>query len=307
MKKIAIAIHGGAGDDSDFIKQNKVAYEDGLSAAVQSGYAVLQQGKSAIDAVEAAVNSLENNPLFNAGRGAALNNRGEVEMDAAIMDGKELKAGAVSMVKNVMNPVSLSRKVMEETNHVLVSGYGAIQLAVDLDMPLETDSYFITDHQQEVFMETSKRETRQEMLKKRIHGTVGAVALDENGNIAAATSTGGTENALPGRIGDSCIIGSGCYANNNTCAVSATGDGEFIITGVIAHSVSMCLEFMNGSLQDACNEVIHVRNKNTDGSIGLISINKQGEIGMAFNSERMHRAWIDADGNSGTEIYGINA
>jgi beta-aspartyl-peptidase (threonine type) len=303
MKKIAIAIHGGAGDDSDFIKQNKAAYIEGLKAAVQCGYKVLQEGKSSLDAVEAAVNSMENNPLFNAGRGSALNSRGEVEMDAAIMDGKALKAGAVSMVRGTKNPISLARKVLEKTNHVLISGYGATQLAAELDVPLETDSYFITDHQQEVFMETSSHETRQEMLKKRIHGTVGAVALDADGNVAAATSTGGTENSLPGRIGDSCMIGAGCYANNNTCAVSATGDGEYIITGVIAHSVSMCTEFMKGSLQDACNEVIHTRNKDTKGSIGLVSINTLGEIGIAFKSERMHRAWIDTEGNAGAEIY----
>jgi beta-aspartyl-peptidase (threonine type) len=304
MKKIAIAIHGGAGDDSEFIKQNKAAYEEGLKEAVLSGYELLKQGKSALDAVEAAVNSLENNPLFNAGRGSALNNRGEVEMDAAVMDGKALKAGAVSMVKNTKNPVSLARKVLEETNHVLISGYGATQFAADMDVPLETDSYFITDHQQEVFMETSSRETRQEMLKKRIHGTVGAVALDAGGNVAAATSTGGIENSLPGRIGDSCLIGAGCYANNNTCAVSATGDGEYIITGVIAHSLSMYTEFVKGSLQEACDQIIHTRNKDTKGSIGVISINTLGEIGMAFKSERMHRAWIDVEGNTGTEIYG---
>jgi beta-aspartyl-peptidase (threonine type) len=303
MNKIAIAIHGGAGEDSAFIKQNKTAYEDGLKAAVQSGYAILKQGGTAMDAVEEAVNSLENNPLFNAGRGAALNNRGEVEMDAAMMDGKTLKAGAISMVKNVKNPISLARKVLEETNHVLISGYGAIELAADFNMPLETDSYFITDHQQEVFMESSSHESRQELLLKRIHGTVGAVALDENGDIAAATSTGGTENSLPGRIGDSCIIGSGCYANNETCAVSATGDGEFIITGVIAHAVSMCADLMKLPLQEACNYVIHEKNKNTEGDIGVISINKNAEIGIAFNSGRMHRAWIDASGNMGFGIY----
>ena len=303
MKKIAIVIHGGAGEDSDFIKQNKAAYEEGLKAAAQSGYNVLKQGGSAVDAVEKAVNSLENNPLFNAGRGSALNNRGEVEMDAAIMDGKELKAGAISMVRNVKNPISLARKVLEETNHVLISGYGAMEFAANQNVPLETDSYFITDHQQEVFMESSSKESRQDLMKKQIHGTVGAVALDENGNVAAATSTGGIENSLPGRIGDSCIIGSGCYANNETCAVSATGDGEYIITGVIAHSVSMCLEFMKGTLQEACDEVIQIRNKNNNGDMGIISINKNAEIGMSFNSERMHRAWIDAEGKSGVGIY----
>jgi beta-aspartyl-peptidase (threonine type) len=303
MSKIAMVIHGGAGPDSDFIKTNKAAYEAGLKEAVSSGYQVLKEGGSSLEAVEKAVQSLEDNGLFNAGHGSALNIKGEVEMDASIMDGSNGKAGAISMVRNVRNPVSLARKVLDNTNHVLISGYGAMEFAAEQDVVLETDSYFISEHSRDEFLAESESKTRQDMLRKRIHGTVGAVALDKHGNVAAATSTGGIPNSLPGRIGDSCIIGGGCFAQNDTCAVSSTGDGEFIITSVVAHTVSMCAEFMEGSLQQICDHVIHERNKQTEGSMGIIAVNKKGEIGLSFNSPRMHRAWIDADGNTGVEIY----
>ncbi|MDB5132754.1 MAG: Beta-aspartyl-peptidase [Mucilaginibacter sp.] len=303
MKRIAIAIHGGASQDSDFIRQNKTGYEEGLKAAVQAGYAVLQKGGSAIDAVERAVNCLEDNPLFNAGRGSALNNQGKVEMDAAIMDGENLKAGAVAMVKSVKNPISLAKKVLEKTSHVLLCGYGALKLAKEAGIVLEEDQYFITGHQLDEFKQANLEETGDILLKKQVHGTVGAVALDEYGNIAAATSTGGTPNSLPGRVGDSCMIGAGCYADNRTCAISATGDGEYIITGVIANTISLYTELTGKNLQEACDYVIKERNKDTPGDMGVISINKNGEIGITFNCERMHRAWIDTNGNMEARIY----
>lgn len=303
MKKIGIAIHGGASQDSEFIRQNKAAYEDGLKTAVQIGYKVLQQGGTSIDAVEQAVRSLEDNPLFNAGRGSALNNNGEIEMDAAVMDGKTLKAGAIAMVTLVKNPISLARKVLEKTNHVLLCGYGALNLAKDSDMELEDEPYFITNHQVEEFKNANAKETENDLLKKQIYGTVGAVALDEYGNVAAATSTGGTPNSLPGRVGDSCIIGAGCYANNQTCAVSATGDGEYIITGAIANTISLYMELTGSSLQQACDYVLLERNKDTPGDMGVVSISPSGEIGMAFNCERMHRASIDSNGKLEVAIY----
>lgn len=303
MNKIAIAIHGGAAKDSEFIRQNKTAYEEGLKTAVEAGYAVLKNGGCAIEAVERAVNSLEDNPLFNAGRGSALNNQGEVEMDAAIMDGQTLKAGAVTVVKGVKNPVSLALKVLQRTNHVLLSGYGALKLAKDTFMQLENDEYFVTDHQLDEFKEANPKEAEDMLLKKQVHGTVGAVALDEYGNTAAATSTGGTSNSLPGRVGDSCIIGAGCYANNQTCAVSATGDGEYIITGVIANSIAMYAELTGKGLQEACDYIINERNKDTPGDMGVISINKNGDIGITFNCERMHRAWINKKGKMEVKIY----
>lgn len=302
MKKIAIAVHGGAGDLSPYLKKNIKENEEGLDEAVCAGYKILNHGGSALDAVEAAVKFLEDNPLFNAGRGSALNCKGEVEMDASIMNGKNLKAGAVSMVRSVKNPISLARIIMNKTKHVLLSGYGALELAKNENIYLETDSYFITEYQQEQFKKMSKHETVQQILEKKIYGTVGAVALDKKGNLAAATSTGGTSNCLPGRIGDSCIIGAGCYANNKTCAVSGTGEGEYLIRGVVAHTISMMIEY-NMSLQEACHHVIHTRNKQHKGHIGVISVNPLGEIGISFNTKIMKRAWKSSDEELQIKIY----
>ena len=298
-----MAVHGGAGPDSGHIKENKQGYELGLKKALDAGYKILENGGSAVEAVEAAVNELENNPLFNAGRGSAINNKGEVEMDASIMDGSNLKAGAVSMVKNIKNPVSLARFIMYNTNHILLSGNGAVELATDAGIELETDAYFVTEHQYDLFMEDRDKESVDDMLKKRVHGTVGAVAFDSKGNLGAATSTGGTTNSLDGRIGDSCIIGAGCYANNNTCAVSGTGDGEFLISGVVAHSISSAIELANHTMQEACDFVIHQKNKDIEGDIGVISIDSKGNFGIAFNSERLHRAWQSTDIPQQVRIY----
>ena len=303
MQKIAIAIHGGAGPDSDYIHENKPGYEEGLKAAIAAGYKVLDTGGSAVDAVEEAVKHLENNCLFNAGRGSALNNKGEVEMDAAIMDGEKLSAGAVSMVRNVKNPVVLARCIMEKTNHVLISGNGALELAKAKDIELEADAYFITAHQYDLFVEERDKKSFDELLQQRIHGTVGAVALDKNGNIAAATSTGGITNSLSGRIGDSCIIGAGCYANNKTCAASGTGDGELLINNVIAHDIAAAIEYGGYPLQEACDFIIKEKNKNANGDIGVISVNTNGDIGISFNSERMHRAWMSNEHELQVAIY----
>jgi beta-aspartyl-peptidase (threonine type) len=303
MNTITIAIHGGASSDSEFIRQHKTAYEAGLLAAVQAGYAILQNGGSALDAVELAVNCLENDPLFNAGRGSALNHEGQVEMDAAIMDGSKLKAGAVAMVKGIKNPISLAKKVLSETNHILLCGDGAQMLAQKTGIVLASDNYFVTDHQLNELKAAQAEEDEAELLKKQKHGTVGAVALDQYGNLAAATSTGGTPNSLPGRVGDSCIIGAGCYANNQSCAISATGDGEYIITAVVAASISLYMELTGKNLQEACDYVIHERNKDTPGDMGVISIDRNGELGITFNCERMHRAWIDKDGKLSVKIY----
>ena len=303
MQKIAIAIHGGAGPDSEYIKQNKTGYEKGLKHAIEAGYKILEKGGSAIDAVEEAVRNLEDNFLFNAGRGSALNNKGEVEMDASIMEGKELQAGAVSMVRNVKNPITLARYIMENTNHVLVSGNGALELAKNKNIELEADAYFITTHQYDLFIEERDKKSMEELLKQRVHGTVGAVAVDKKGNLAAATSTGGTTNSLSGRIGDSCLIGAGCYANNNTCAVSGTGDGELLINNVIAHSIAAAVEYTGYNLQQACDYIIKEKNKDINGDVGVISVNAEGDIGISFNSERMHRAFMSNDTELQVAIY----
>jgi beta-aspartyl-peptidase (threonine type) len=299
MKNIALAIHGGAGEDSKFIRENLKEYESGLRDAIDAGYKILKRGGTAIESVEAAVNSLEDNPLFNAGKGAALNDTGEVEMCASIMDGKTLKSGAVAILKHVKNPVSLARTIMEKTKHIYLGGPGALNYAEEAKVLLKPESYFITEHQYEEF-EKAKEKTRQSITSmtketlhsSRMHGTVGAVALDNKGNIAAATSTGGTVNCIQGRIGDSSMIGIGTYADNESCAVSGTGDGEYLIRGVTAYSVAAAMKYGKLSLAEACDFIIHSENKNIDGSMGVIAINKQGEIAIRFNSERMHRAWI---------------
>jgi L-asparaginase / beta-aspartyl-peptidase len=303
MDNIAIAVHGGAGADSQFLHQFKTAHEEGLNDAIMRGYKVLEDGGPALNAVEEAVRSLEDNHLFNAGRGSALNNKGEVEMDASIMDGSNLKSGGVSMVSNVKNPVTLARFIMKNTNHVLLSGDGALDFAKNEDIELEPLSYFITDHQYEKFREKCNKEFLEELLRKRVHGTVGAVAVDHNGNVAAATSTGGTTNCLDGRIGDSCIIGAGTYANNETCAVSGTGDGEFLITAVIAHSISEAVFYKKCSVQEACDLVIHQYHKNTKGEMGVISVDAKGEFGITFNCARMNRAWMSKSKPLEIKIY----
>ncbi|MBZ9728064.1 isoaspartyl peptidase/L-asparaginase [Salegentibacter sp. JZCK2] len=303
MNNISIAVQGGAGEDSEFIKSHQSGYKKGLEDAVNTGYKILKGGGSALDAVENAVRSLEDNPLFNSGRGSALNNKGEVEMDASIMDGKKNNAGAVSMVRNVKNPVTLARFIMENTSHVFLSGAGALEIAKEEDLALEGDSYFITEHQVEEFIKDRKQDDYNAILKKRIHGTVGAVALDKAGNLAAATSTGGTPNCLDGRIGDSCVIGAGCYANNSSCAVSGTGDGELLIINVIAYSIAFYMELKNCSLQDACDYVIHQRNMDVEGDIGVIAVDTRGNLGVCFNSERMHRAWKNNEEKITVKIY----
>ncbi|WP_454781956.1 isoaspartyl peptidase/L-asparaginase family protein [Legionella sp. WA2022007384] len=290
MNKIAIAVHGGASENYTFLQEHQKEFEQGLAKATETGYAVLEKSGSALDAVEAAVALLEDNPLFNAGRGSALNCQGEVEMDASIMNGNDLDAGAVSMVRSVKNPIRLARLVMEETRHVFLSGYGALELAKKYGMEMEAESYFTTPYQYEVYEKLNKIETMEEIQNKRMKGTVGAVALDLQGNLAAGTSTGGTSNCLPGRIGDSCVIGAGCYANNSTCAVSGTGEGEYLIRKMVGHTISMMMEF-NMPLQEACDYVIHERNKKLNGEMGIIALNQKGDFGISFNTEIMKRAW----------------
>lgn len=302
MSKYAIVVHGGAGPSYPYLKQNLKSYENGLKDAASAGYKKLQNSGSAQDAVEIAVKLLEDNPLFNAARGSCLNSQGEVEMDAAFMNGKNLKAGAVAVVRNVKNPISLARIIMNKTNHVFLSGEGALAIAKHEGLLLEKDSYFITKHQQEEFKKHAKKETIEQILRKKMYGTVGAVAVDKRGNIVAATSTGGTSNCLPGRIGDSCVIGAGCFADNQTCAVSGTGIGEYLIRGVVAHTISMCVE-RGMNIQKACDHVIHQRNKNIRGDIGVIAVNAKGDIGIAFNTTVMKRAWIIQGEKINVQIY----
>jgi len=299
MKKIAFAVHGGASNNTTFLKKHITETEEGLAYATRLGYKILSRGGSALDAVEHAVKYLEDNALFNAGRGSVLTSEGKIEMDASIMNGKNLKAGAVAQIQGVKNPISLARTVMKKTKHVFLSGNGALDLARREGLLFEPDAYFITQHQLDAF---HKAKMAHQTPKKKMHGTVGAVALDKRGNMAAGTSTGGTSNCLPGRIGDSCVIGAGCYANNKTCAVSGTGEGEYLITGVIANSISMMTEF-NMPIQEACDYVLFIRNKNITADIGVIAVSPNGNVGVAFNSQIMKRAWISSSDDLRVKIY----
>ncbi len=302
MNNYALAIHGGASEETSLLKENFSEYERILALILEVGRDFLSQGGRAVDAVEKVVQALEDHPLFNAGRGSVLNNRGEVEMDASIMDGLTLKAGAVSIIKEVKNPISLAKAIMENTNHVMLSGEGAMEAAKAFAISLENPEYFVTDYQKQVFLKTKEMESPNQVLKKKIKGTVGAVALDKEGNIAAATSTGGTSNSLPGRVGDSCIIGAGCYAHNNTCAVSGTGEGEVLITNVVAHTIAMLVECYKWPLQQACDYVIKKR-RGQIGEMGIISLDRKGKFGISFNTEIMKRAWLGFDGNPYIKIY----
>jgi beta-aspartyl-peptidase (threonine type) len=309
MNKITMLVHGGAGPDSEFIKKNAEAYKQGLREAVNTGYSVLEAGGSAVDAVEAAVNYLEDSALFNAGRGSALNEKAQVEMDASIMDGKTMKSGGVAIVKNVKNPVTLARAIMDKTKHSYIGDIGALELAGKFGLRVMPEAYFITDHAYEQYIEATKEEANsiqqagEYQVRKKEHGTVGAVAVDKDGNVAAATSTGGLENKLPGRIGDSSITGVGTYADNKTCAVSSTGDGEVLIKNVTCFHVSALMKYKGLSLKEACNELINVELKDEEGDMGIIAADAQGNFTFEFNSERMHRGWRTSDGEEGAAIY----
>ena len=305
MKKIALALHGGAGTilRSSMSKEKEVLYKAALQSALTLGYEVLEKGGTAIDAVEQCVISLENCPLFNAGKGSVFTNTETHEMDAAIMEGDKLMAGAVAGVNGVRNPIQLARKIMENSEHVLLYGKGAEEFARLMNLPFENSDYFFDQFRYDQLKEIQNTDTFKLDHSDKKFGTVGAVALDINGNLAAATSTGGMTNKRFNRIGDSPIIGSGTYANNKTCAVSCTGHGEFFIRAVVAYDVSCLMEYKGLNLNDACNEVVQHKLVKLGGEGGLIAINADGECILSFNSEGMYRAWKDASGNGGVEIY----
>jgi beta-aspartyl-peptidase (threonine type) len=309
MNKITMLVHGGAGPDSEFIKKNIEGYKQGLREAVNAGYRVLEDGGGALDAVEAAVNYLEDNELFNSGRGSALNEKAEVEMDASIMDGKTMKSGGVAIVKNVKNPVTLARAIMEKTKHIYIGDMGALEYAQRVGLKLMPEAYFITNHAFEQYKEAAEEKpdaiqhAGEYQVRRKTHGTVGAVAVDKEGNVAAATSTGGTENKVPGRIGDSSVIGIGSYANNKTCAVSSTGDGEVLIRNVACFHVSAIMQYKGLNVKEACNFLIKEELKDAQGDMGIIAVDPAGNFAFEFNSERMHRAWKTSEGEEGVGIY----
>lgn len=308
MQTVSIAIHGGAGTlvKGMMSPEKETAYRAALKSALDGGYAVLEKGGSAIDAVEAAVRLLEDSHLFNAGKGSVFTATETHEMDASIMDGKTRNAGAVSLVTGIKNPVSLARDVMEKSEHVFLAGDGAMQFAKDLNYSLEEPSYFYDElrHQQWLdIKDTDNFQLDHSTKKDSKFGTVGAVACDQNGNIAAATSTGGMTNKKWGRVGDSPMVGAGNYANNKTCAISCTGSGEFFIRGVVAYDVACLMEHKGMSVADASNEVINKRILEIGGDGGLIAIDCKGNIAMPFNTEGMYRASRSSNGTEEIAIY----
>jgi L-asparaginase / beta-aspartyl-peptidase len=327
MNKIALAIHGGAGTihKSEMTDALEQEYRNGLQNALRKGWEILQQNGSAVDAVEATIVELENFPLFNAGKGAVFTHEGKNELDASIMDGAKLKAGAVAFVQNVKNPVKLARLVMEKTEHILLAGEGANEFAHEMRVEFETDEYFFTEHRYRQLLKAieagrvqldhvsedvsdskfqipnSENQKPKTKAQKPI-GTVGAVACDSKGNVAAATSTGGMTNKKFGRIGDTPIIGAGNYADNSTCAVSCTGHGEFFMLGVSAYDVAARMKYKGLGLEQAAKETIEYLAE-IGGEGGLIAVDALGNIVLPFNSEGMYRGFMTADGEIITDIY----
>jgi beta-aspartyl-peptidase (threonine type) len=313
MSKYTIVIHGGAGTitKEDMTPELEEAYTEGLQTALDAGYAVLEQGGTAVNAVKAAVVVLEDSPLFNAGRGSVFTKKGVQEMDSAIMDGKDLSAGAVAGVRNVRNPITLATEVMRNSDHVFLSGKGANDFAIKQGIKLEPDEYFFSQFRYDQWKAVrdsdnySLDHTHQDVseFKDKKFGTVGAVALDAKGNIAAATSTGGMTNKKYGRIGDTPVIGSGTYANNKTCAVSCTGHGEVFIRAVAAYDVHALMEYKGEDLQKACEEVVLKKLVDMEGEGGLIAVDTEGNAAMVFNSAGMYRGVRTSDGRNEVAIY----
>lgn len=307
-----IAVHGGAGTivRGAMTAELEKQYRDKLTEATETGYRLLKEGRSSLDAVEAVIKILEDSPLFNAGKGAVFTHEGTNELDASIMDGKTLKAGAVAAVRHVRNPISLARMVMEHSPHVMLVGDGAEAFAKTQGMELVPPEYFYTDRRWKQLQEARAREDSADSrapaktdTSESRHGTVGCVALDRLGNLAAGTSTGGTTNKKFGRVGDSPIIGAGTYANNRTCAVSATGTGEYFIRSVVAHDISALMEYAGKTVTEAASIVVMKKLPEINGDGGVIAMDAHGEIAMPFNTPGMYRAYVDENGKVIVKIY----
>ena len=292
-----LVIHGGAGTITreNMSTEKEAEYISKLTAALKTGYAILEIGGSSIDAVEATIKVMEDSPLFNAGKGAVFTGAGTCELDASIMDGATLQAGAVAGVKTVKNPIAAARKVMEETWHVLLAGEGADAFAKEQGLDIVDNSYFHTEHRFKSLIKAKEKEIEK-------HGTVGCVTLDKKGNLAAGTSTGGLTNKRWGRVGDSPIIGAGTYASNETCAVSGTGQGEYFIRGSVAYDIAAQMDYEKKSVQTAAQSVI---DKLTErgGTGGVIVLDSKGNIAMSFNTEGMYRGFYLNNGELNVKIY----
>jgi beta-aspartyl-peptidase (threonine type) len=309
-----LVIHGGAGTilKDEMTPDLEKAYMDGLNQALQVGFAVLEEGGTAVNAVKASLVLLEDHVLFNAGRGAVFTKKGVQEMDAAIMDGNSLEAGAVAGVRNVRNPIELATEVMRNSNHVFLSGKGANDFAIKQGVKLEPDEYFFSQFRYDQWKAIRDSDTYsldhthhhlEELMRDKKFGTVGAVACDQHGHLAAATSTGGMTNKKYGRIGDSPLIGAGTYANDATCAISCTGHGEMFIRAVASYDVSCLMEYSQLSLQDAMDRVVNNKLKQLNGEGGMIGVDAKGNYAMIFNSAGMYRAVKNSDNFSQVLIY----
>jgi beta-aspartyl-peptidase (threonine type) len=323
MKKLALAIHGGAGTilRSEMTSELEIEYRDGLQNALATGWKILSARGSALDAVEATVSELENFPLFNAGRGSVFTHDGKNEMDACIMDGASLRSGAVAFVRNVRNPISLARLVMTETEHCLLAGVGAEEFARQMSIEFAPDEYFFVDHRYQQLLKARRAGVVQldhtadepqlieetdtivsAIVPSKPVGTVGAVACDFDGDLAAATSTGGMTNKKFGRVGDTPIIGAGTYAENSTCAVSCTGHGEYFMIGVTAYDLAARMKYKNLGLEAAAIETLdHLTEIGGEG--GFIAVDRLGNVVLPFNSEGMYRGFVTSETAIKVEIY----
>jgi beta-aspartyl-peptidase (threonine type) len=309
MSIYTLTIHGGAGTivREDMTTEMEANYKKALKDALDAGYALLEKGKPALEAVRAAVVSLEDNILFNAGKGSVFAKDGRQEMDASIMEGKNRMAGVVSAVRNIRNPVELAYAVMTKSPHVMLTGQGAYDFAKLHGIQTEPDEYFYSDFRHNQWKQLQDSDTvaldHNVTVKDKKFGTVGAAACDAEGNIAAATSTGGMTNKQWGRVGDSSIIGAGTYANNKTCAISCTGHGEPFIRAVAAYDVSCLMEYKGLSLTEAMNVVVHDKLMKIEGEGGMIGVDAKGNAAMIFNSEGMYRGVRKSDGSNEVSIY----
>jgi len=301
---IAIVIHGGAGymAQSNMDEERQNVYKAKLDEAISKGHDILKNGGTAIEAVQRTINILEDSPLFNSGKGAVFNHEGYNELDASIMDGKTLNAGAVAGVTNVKNPINLAYEVMANSKHVMLSGAGAQVFAKERGITLVDSAYFAVPNRLEA-LKRAQNKTALLNWEDEKFGTVGCVALDKNGNIAAGTSTGGMTNKRWNRIGDSPIIGAGTYANNASCGVSSTGHGEYFIRLAVAHDISAQMLYNNVSLQEAAEDVVMNKLKKLGGDGGIIALDKEANISMVFNTSGMFRASIDKTGKKEVLIF----
>jgi len=307
--RIKLVVHGGAGT----ITREKMTpdmeqqYRAKLAEALQEGYKVLKSGGSSMDAIEAAIRVMEDSPLFNAGKGAVFTSAGTNELDASVMDGASLKAGAAAALRRVKNPISLARLVMDKSRHVMMAGEGAEEFARRQGMKPVSRKYFFTEHRWRQLQEARKKEMQRSAnrlaLNETYLGTVGAVALDQEGRLAAGTSTGGMTNKRPGRVGDSPVIGAGTYADNRTCAVSATGEGEYIIRLGVARDISALMEYQGKSVNEAADMVVMEKLARLGGTGGVIAMDRNGNHAWPFNTSGMYRGFIDADGKIVIKIY----